>query len=125
MDRRQEILLQELRKAEVDSFPQGIYNAMEEYAKEEVANNSMALVNIVLDECGVKELKYNPLTIGELTQCIKIAKDTYFTERALELLEYIGNKCMCFDYDEYGQLQFQLQEGAHWVTKEQLFENFL
>lgn len=34
MDRRQEILLQELRKAEVDSFPQGIYNAMDEHGKE-------------------------------------------------------------------------------------------
>jgi hypothetical protein len=53
------------------------------------------------------------------------AMDEYMKECAIDLLSYIGEKCVCFDYDEFGQLQFQLKEGKHWVTKEQLFENFL
>lgn len=56
---------------------------------------------------------------------VKNAMDVHWTERALELLEYIGEKCTDFNYDEFGQLQFQLKEGGHWVTKEGLFENFL
>lgn len=51
--------------------------------------------------------------------------DAYLTETCLELLEYVNRKTISSDIDEFGQIQFQLKEGGHWVTREQLFKNFL
>lgn len=69
--------------------------------------------------------KLHPTTTSVTINGAKDAMDEYMKECCLELLEYIGEKCICFDYDEYGQLQFQLKGGGHWVTKEQLFQNYL
>lgn len=55
----------------------------------------------------------------------KNAMDVYMKECCLEILVYVNEKTITSDIDEFGQLQFQLKEGGHWITKEQLFENFL
>ena len=51
------------------------------------------------------------------------AMDEYFTERAMELLEYMANnyiRCMITNKDEIVFIH-----RGNWLTKEQLFENFL
>lgn len=63
-----------------------------------------------------------PLVIEE-DSCGNIfnAMDEYFSERALELLEYVWNKVQRLTYNSVG---FITKEGEV-LSKEQLFENFL
>jgi hypothetical protein len=65
------------------------------------------------------------ITEDGYSQWVLNAMDEYMKECALELLTYVNEKTTTSDIDSFGQLQFQLKEGGHWVTKEQLFENFL
>lgn len=51
--------------------------------------------------------------------------DEYFTERALELLEYMAkNMVICGHYSSSDGPLFKVK-GHELITKEQLFENFL
>lgn len=53
---------------------------------------------------------------------VKVAMDEYFKERALELLDFIARRTNNYVI-ENGVPEF-LYKGE-WITKEQLFENFL
>ena len=52
------------------------------------------------------------------------AMDEYFTERAMELLEYMANNDIEFDTLTKGGSSEFLFKGK-WISKEQLFQNFL
>lgn len=58
---------------------------------------------------------------------IKEAMDEYFTERALELLEYMAKndvKCTWYEHEVLG-IQYRFMHKGDDISKEQLFENFL
>jgi len=59
--------------------------------------------------------------------CAISAMDEYFTERALELLEYMARNtvcCVAFKEDDGSVSNRFYYKGEH-LTAEQLFENFL
>jgi hypothetical protein len=54
------------------------------------------------------------------------ALDDYFTQRSMELLEWLYENDVSFDqgiYEDRGENKFYYK--GEWITKEQLFENFL
>lgn len=56
------------------------------------------------------------------------AMDEYMKERCLDLLEYMAkNNIVCeeFDKDNQGEDFILFKFKGEWITKEQLFENFL
>lgn len=53
----------------------------------------------------------------------KMAMDQYFTERALELLDYVVKNTTGHAIDEEGNVEFKYK--GEWISAKQLFENFL
>lgn len=51
------------------------------------------------------------------------AMDEYFTERALELLEYVVKNTTGHSIDEESNVEFKYK--GEWITAKQLFVNFL
>ena len=50
------------------------------------------------------------------------AMDEYTKQTCLELLEYISKNCIIIGtFNDYGSFYYK----GEWITKEQLFENFL
>jgi len=75
-----------------------------------------------LDRKGVSSI-YPPLFPAAYKDAAKMAMDEYMKECCLELLEYMAkNKVQC-GVDRKGEMIFWY--AGEWLSKEQLFENFL
>lgn len=71
---------------------------------------------------------YHAAISPNIVTSVQNSMDEYFTERALELLEYMLKKdavpCVMTDGKGHEVAGFSVDRGR-FVTKEQLFENFL
>jgi len=70
-----------------------------------------------------KEVVEMALSIKEETDAIKNAMDENGKRLCLELLEYILKNCVAVALDDNNEKRFLYK--THFLTKEQLFENFL
>lgn len=60
---------------------------------------------------------------GWISPSIKNAMDEYMRESVLEAFEYVVKNTTGHDIDEFGEVHFKYK--GEWITKAQLFENFL
>ena len=79
------------------------------------------MINEMADRDSILE-KHFPTPNDEDSQAIKDAMDQYMEETVLEAIEYIGRNIKWM-VDKDGVILFW--NGREYLTKEQLFENFL
>lgn len=79
--------------------------------REEILNSELGL------------LSYRPKFSDSLKNCIKGAMDVYMKECCLEYIEFAMKKTTGHSIDKDGNLEFKY--GDLWISKEELFENFL